>query len=319
MIRFRNIVFILVLVFIFIEVLIIFPKKIEHQRNVDSEKRAVNEDSSAEQKMEGVHLVETKNGVRDWELFSKVAEGYEGKGAWELKQVKVQYFNNEKLEFTVTGDKGNIDTKSKDMTIQGNVQIISANSYAFKAKEVFYKSQLRQIQSLQPIHMRGPKDEQGEGLDLSGDQMTVFIDQSKMLIRGNIQAQKEVKLDKKFFLSSEEAEFSAKSKEAIFREQVIMNYNKMKIEGPKASFYYSSGKDILSSVQLAGGVRVSDEDKYATSENVNLDLLTNKFTFTGQPRVYQNDDELTGEQIVFIEGGKKVKVEKIRAKVKKVD
>jgi hypothetical protein len=34
--------------------------------------------------------------------------------------------------------------------------------------------------------------------------------------------------------------------------------------------------------------------------------------FRGQPRLVQNNDELNGEEIIFLEGGKKVKVEKVK-------
>lgn len=47
--------------------------------------------SGAQQKMEGVHLVESRKGSRDWELFAEVAEGYEGKGAWELKKCQSSF------------------------------------------------------------------------------------------------------------------------------------------------------------------------------------------------------------------------------------
>jgi lipopolysaccharide export system protein LptA len=89
------------------------------------------------------------------------------------------------------------------------------------------------------------------------------------------------------------------------------------MEGPEASFEYGSGIDILQSVQVKGGVKVSDLDKYATSDSVQFDPEQNKFTFKGRPRVVQNNDEITGDQIVFIDGGKKVKVEKSRVQVEK--
>ncbi|MNL10806.1 hypothetical protein D3C87_1316180 [compost metagenome] len=62
---------------------------------------------------------------------------------------------------------------------------------------------------------------------------------------------------------------------------------------------------------------MSDVDKYATSESVNLDLLADKYVFKGRPKVIQNNDELSGEEIIFLEGGKKVKIERARAKMEK--
>ena len=96
-----------------------------------------------------------------------------------------------------------------------------------------------------------------------------------------------------------------------------MSYDGMRLEGPEASFLYGSGADMLSSVAIKGGVKVSDADKFATAETVNLDLLANKYIFKGRPKIIQNNDELSGEEIIFLEGGKKVKIERVRAKMEK--
>lgn len=302
------------LIFVFFEVLIVFPQKIEKSRMTEINKLTHPDEQQAEQRMSGVHLVESKSGMKDWELFSASAETFKNKPEWILTVVKVIYFNQNQQEFTVTGDRGFVDTQTKNMVIVGNVKIQSVNGYEFSSKEVFYKSQLRQIQGPHPILMRGPKDEQGEGLHLTGNSMLVFIDQSKMQINDGIHAEKANREGKSFVLTSQTAEFSVKNKSAKFIGVVAMEYGKLKVQGPEAAFNYGSGKDILSSIQVSGGVRVSDEDKYATSESVYLDLLTNKFTFTGKPRVFQNNDEISGDQIVFYEGGKKVKVENLNAK-----
>lgn len=149
--------------------------------------------------------------------------------------------------------------------------------------------------------------------------MKVLVDQSKMLIEKRVTAQKPMKDGKSFDIVADGAEFSGKSREARFLGAVRMSYDNMKLEGPEASFMYGKGADILSSVSIKGGVRVSDVDKFATAENVDLDLLANKYTFKGRPKVIQNNDELTGEEIIFLDGGKKVKVERVRAKVENKD
>ena len=88
----------------------------------------------AEQKMAGVHLVESQKGTRDWELFAKDAEGTQGNGAWLLKTVKVQFYNKEQIDFIVTGQSGKIDMKSKAMKITGQVRITSMNGYIFESE-----------------------------------------------------------------------------------------------------------------------------------------------------------------------------------------
>lgn len=335
MAKFKNFIFAALLALLFVEVLIIFPSRLEHedeaavrarveaQVKISKEKEErlkrgekVEEPSAmADQKMQGVHLVESQSGSRDWELFAVSGEANQGAGTWKLKQVRVLFYNKEKLEFTVTGDTGTIDSKSKDVNVIGNVVTRSANGYVFKTPSIFYSAKTRQIDSPEQVLMEGPKDTTGKGMFLKGARMKAYVDQSKMVILDRVSAEKPEKGGKKFEIIADGAEFSGKNREAKFLGAVRMTYDNMKLEGPEASFLYKAGSDILSSVAVRGGAKVSDAAKFATAETVNLDLLANKYTFQGRPKVIQNNDELTGDEIIFLDGGKKVKVERVRAKV----
>lgn len=332
-IKIKNVIFIGLLIFLFVEVLIVFPSKLEHdddkairarieeqarqrKQNLAEGKDEVEPTSTlAEQRMGGVHLVESQQGLRDWELFAKSAEGSQTAGTWKLHQVRVLFYNKEKVEFTVTGDQGVIDAKSKDLSITGNVTTKSENGYSFQTPSVYYSSVKRIIQSPEEVTMKGPKDKTGEGLILKGRRMEVSVDDSKMVIKESVTARKPMKEGKSFDVVADGAEFSGKSREARFLGKVRMTYDNMRLEGPEASFLYDSGASILSSVAVKGGVKVSDADKFATAQTVNLDLLANKYVFKGSPKIIQNNDELSGEEIIFLDGGKKVKIERVRAKM----
>ncbi|MNJ92499.1 Lipopolysaccharide export system protein LptC [compost metagenome] len=336
MAKFKNLIFVFLLIALFVEVLIIFPNKLEHEETevyvpMTREEREIADQKEAEaaaeeakknpkslvaeQKMQGVHLVESQKGVRDWELFADAAEGSQGTANWKLKKIRVFFYTLEKVEFTVVGDEGNIDAKSKNLVIRGNVVTKSTNGYVFKTPSISYSSANRQIQSPEAVTMSGPPDKTGGGIVLSGTNMTAYVDSSRMVIHKNVRATKALKENKKFEVTADSAEFSGKNNEARFFGTVRVNYDGMKLEGPEASFLYQAGANVLSTVAVKGGVKVSDADKFATSESVNLDLLANKYVFKGRPRVVQNNDELTGEEIIFLDGGKRVKVENVRAKV----
>lgn len=315
MARFKNVIFVAILIFLFVEILIIFPRYLEKTDQEEKRTPAPTEEApTAEQTMEGVNYVETTNGVRDWEMHAQKAEGYSKKGTWEIKKARLNFYNKEKIDFTLLGNDGLIDMKTKDMKVTGDVRLTSANGYLFLSKEVLYRSQLRQMISPVPITVTTPKDKEGDEMTIQGLEMTVFIDQSRILIRNDIRAFKKLSGAKKFQLTSDAVELSGLNKEIHFTGRVNILYHQTKIEAPSAAFFYTKDNK-LKNILFVGGARVSDEDKYALSEEMNLDVLANKFTFTGHPRVYQNNDELTGEQIVFLDGGKKVKVEKIRARV----
>lgn len=330
MAKYKNWIFIVLLGALFVEVLIIFPSKLNHEdeaevrARVEAQQKEAKEKKAAgtpapstlsDQRMEGVHLVESQSGTRDWELFAVAAEGSQNAGTWKLRNVRVLFYNKEKVEFTVTGDTGTIDSVAKDLNIVGNVTTKSENGYSFQTPSIYYSSLTRIIQSPELVKMQGPGDSSGTGMSLQGRKMRVNVDQSKMYIQERVTAQKTMKDGKSFEISANGAEFNGKNHEAKFLGSVQINYDDMKLEGPEAAFLYQAAQNVLSTVNIRGGVKVSDVDKFATSENVNLDLLANQYTFRGRPKVIQNNDELSGEEIVFLEGGKKVKIERVRAKV----
>jgi LPS export ABC transporter protein LptC len=295
-----------------------FPIQLENRPDEDSiPQQDLTKVSGAEQKMEGVHLVESRAGDRDWELYAEAAEGYQGQGKWELKNVRVLFYSKEDVQFTVTGNAGTIDTKTKDMNIVGDVKTLSSNGYRFQTSAVSYIARDRILRSKDKVKMVGPPDARGKAIILNGGNMETQIDNSVMMISDNVHAEKALENGKNFVIRSKGAEFSSKSFSARFFNQVSIELDTMKMEGPEANFQYDKGKDFLQSILVKGGVKVSDLDKYATSEQVRFEPLENKFILSGRPRVVQNNDEIQGDQIIFIDGGKKVKVENIRARMDK--
>jgi LPS export ABC transporter protein LptC/lipopolysaccharide transport protein LptA len=321
--KLTGILFAIFMVFLFLEILIGFPISLEREPTAEEkDKTPATQNSNStlletQQKMQGVHLVESRKGARDWELFSESAESNQGAGAWKLLKVRMLFYNNDKVDFIVTGDRGNFDPASRDMRIEGNVVTKSSNGYTFESNIVIYQSQARVIYSPEDVHMLGPPDEKGKGLVLTGNQMKASVDENLMTIQEKVNASKQLNDGQQFQIKSKSAVFSGKSRLARFLGDVSIEVGSMKMEGPEANFVYRKDVDILQSVFVKGGVKVSDIDKYATSDTVKFDPEQNKFTFNGRPRVVQNNDEITGEQIVFIDGGKKVKVEKIRALMEK--
>ncbi len=320
-----GILFALFMVFLFLEIVVGFPIHLEHASeatfaDTESKTKVKPEASQAgktetQQKMQGVHLVESQKGNRDWELIAESAENSQAKGAWNLKNVKVLFYNKEAVDFTVTGDQGTLNSDNKDMKISGHVITKTANGYTFESNSVAYLAAQRMINSPEAIKMIGPADDKGKGLVLTGGQMQALVDESKITIHKDVLATKDLKEGKKLKIKSQIAEFSGKNRSANFVEDVSIDVGTLKMQGPEAHFDYKTGADILKAIVVKGGVKVSDTDKYATSDSVKFDPEQNQFIFNGRPRVVHNNDEITGDQIVFIEGGKKVKVENIKGKV----
>lgn len=321
MFRVRNLVFILLLMFLFIEVLLVFPSHVEKEpateapaEELASEEMEKPKTRPMEQNAAGVQMVVSQGSEKDWELFAEQAEGDQTQ-AWGLKGVRALFYNNDKVAFTVTGKEGSIDTKSRNMQIRGDVQTLSTNGYRFYTQDIKYDATKRMITSPTRVRMTAPPDKNGSGMKITGENMQADVDASRVEIFKDVSAEKQVN-SKTLYLKADAVILSGKDRQAQFKGRVRIQYGDAKIEGPEASFLAAASSDILSKIQISGGVKVTDTDKFATSESLNLDLLANQFILNGQPKVYQGQDELAGERIIFLDGGKKVRVESVKLKSK---
>lgn len=311
--------FVLFLILV-IEIVIIAPQTV----NLSEEAQAPDAEDVAEvsdannhvgQLMQGVHIIETSEGSKEWELWADEALSLKQEDKWNFDKVKAVFFGKNDVFFTVTGERGRVDPVTKDMNVEGNVVTRSSNGYVFRTEEVNYNSQKRHLTSPTSVEMVGPADEHGDSLKLTGVGLEADLEGSQMEVLEDVNARKAFKKGQLAHIRSRQAIFSGNDRMARFLGNVIIDFENMRISGPEAQFQYNKEKDVVESLYVKGGVRVSDTLKFATSDNVKVLFNEEKFIFRGAPRVVQNNDELRGEEIVFLNGGRRVKVIKARARV----
>lgn len=313
------VVFLLILVLF--EILILFPKKTDQDiapsaavaENTKAQDNAAAK-NQVEQKMQGVHLVESQKGTRDWELFSKAAQSYQGRSEWDLEQVRILFYNNEVQDMEVRGDKGKIHYEKRDMKIEGHVEIETSNGYIFAAPYVEYRAHERLIVCQGVVQVKGPFENKKRSLFMQGTGMRIPVTERKMYLDQNVSGDKVFPEGKVLKFKSESAELSAASQTALLKSNVSIDYPPMKMKSRDAVFAYNDKTKQFEYLELQGQVELTDENRRAVSENLKVDFNLKQFTFSGQPRLYQGADELLGEQIIFMDNGKRVKVQKVRAK-----
>ncbi len=304
------------LVFLLVmQVVALAPQSVNERRKLDDLARPMAQAANVEQVMRGVHLVRTSEDTREWELWADEAVAFKDRDIWELKQVKVVLFAEDGVEFTVTGKMGQIETQTKNLRIMDDVLTRSSNGYRFKTENVAYRSDLRKLESSGRVEMMGPKDPQGHRIILKGDGLNADLISSIMTIERDVRAERRLPRDRTLVIRSEQASFSGKARLAKFINNVVMDLDDMRITGPAAEFEYDPGKEMVKSIAVQGGVKVSDTEKWATSQNLKVYFDEDKYVFRGNPRVVQDNDELRGEEIIFQDGGRNVQVKKARARV----
>ncbi|MCB0408427.1 MAG: LPS export ABC transporter periplasmic protein LptC [Bdellovibrionales bacterium] len=311
----------ILLVLLILEIVILAPKTLNKSPSIvadDINESHVNSDK-VEQLMQGVHSVGTKDGNKDWELWADEALDFKTETQWTLENVKAIFFGNDGVYFTVTGKQGFVEPETKNMEVKGDVVTRSSNGYVFKTEKVSYTSGDRSLVSDDPISMVGPKDKNGNPLRLNGVGIKADLNESTMKVQSQVVARKTFVKGQKAKIRSNTALFSGKSQKAFFSGDVVIDFDNMRLTGPEAEFDYDQKKGVVKTMFVKNGVRVSDDVKYGTSDNVRVLFEEEKFVFRGAPRVVQNNDELRGEEIVFLNRGETVKVMKARARVEEVE
>ena len=308
----------IVLFGVVIQVILIAPRVVkEHEEGPTQAvtKAGASDQNDIDMTIQGAHMIETGKGTKEWELWAQKADRLKAKELVLLKTVKTIFFASSGVTFTVTGDNGSVNQQSKDMKIVGHVITRSSNGYTFHSDDLDYNSALSSLSTDSPVEMQGPSDKKGPGLHLNGQGMRAQMDEGVMEILNDVHCEKNFANGKRVFIRSHRAQFSSNDHSAKFLDDVVMDMDNMRITGPRAEFDYDSRKDQVSGLNVVGGVKVSDTDKWATSDNLKIDFDNDKFTFWGHPRVVQSDDELKGEEIVFLDGGRQVQVNKARARM----
>ena len=269
----------------------------------------------AAQVMHGVHLIETANSQKEWELWADKAVSFKGKGNWDVSKVRVVFFSDDGIEFHVTGDRGAIQVDTKDMLIEGNVVTKTSNDYLFFTESMVYNSKNRELKTAQPVRIEAPRDRRGRRMRLEGIGMLADLHESHIYVHRDVHGRKPLDSDRILKIRSQEAEMSGISKEATFKGQVEMEVDTLTVKGPRAKFKHGRSSNELKAIEVTGGVKVSDVDKWATSRTLEILLPQDKFIFRGSPKVFQNNDEIEGEEIVFLNGGKQVRINSGRATI----
>lgn len=329
MTRRNAVILALLFVILVVEILVVAPKEIG--TSLADDLRAAKEAAAVlklhekdkgltGQTMRDVHLVEAKGEGKEWELWADRALRPKENEQWTIEKVKVNFFADNGVMYTVTGLRGLVVPEKKDIRIDGDVVTHSSNGYIFKTQSVEYNSKGRKLVSPNQVEMIGPRDKNGGDIHLTGGALDADFATNEINITHNVRATRKVVIgpanqEKTAHLQAQRALFSGRTNMAQFFGDVVIDVDAMQIAGPRAKFSYDPTTQMLDSMQVEGGVHVTDSDKFATSGAVNMFLKEDKVVFSGSPRVVQNGDELVGDEIVLMDGGKKVQVSNAKAQL----
>jgi lipopolysaccharide export system protein LptA len=227
--------------------------------------------------------------------------------------VKVKFFGTTGSTYTVTGERGSVQVESKNMEIQGNVVTTTSEGYVFKSKSLRFLADKKELITPDEAVITGPK---ADGrFELAGIDFKASLNDNVMTLKKDTKAVKALSPEKLMNIKSVWARINGKTGEAHFEDEVQVDLESIRMTGNSADFEYQKDSHVLKSLLMKGNVKVTDQRHWASSQYAEVLFAENEFVLYGHPRVIQDDNELRGEEIRFLDGGKEVTVLKARARV----
>ncbi|MCX7978884.1 MAG: LPS export ABC transporter periplasmic protein LptC, partial [Bdellovibrionaceae bacterium] len=188
MLRWSRVLINILIVVFFLEILLIFPGRIKEVPVNEGKSRDFFESERFSFRLKDIHMVESSRRQRDWEVFSKEALGVMSTGDWEMNSVLIHSYNQNFREFEMSGEKGRVDGKTKDMEIRGGVQTRSANGYVLKNESVVFSAARKEIVSPNAVRLTGPPQPGGLPLTAKADSLKISLETGLIDLVGNFRA-----------------------------------------------------------------------------------------------------------------------------------
>ena len=316
--RRNSIILGLLFVILVIEIITLLPKELGVPSEVTSVPLPQNKQENSGQIMDHVRAFEAKGNGKEWELWANKALNPKTNEDWTIEGVRVKFYATSGVIYVVTGKQGHVVPNEKgirDIQISGDVVTRASNGYVFKSQSALYDSIQKRLTSPSEVEMISPADKNGGEMHLTGADLHADFGTNEITINKNVKTIKVLKDNKLAHIQSDHAKFSGQTKMAEFSGHVVLTMDTMTVTGHEAKFAYDANGEKLESVLVGGGVKMSDTDRYATSDSVNVNFKDDRVVFKGTPRVTQNGDELTGDEIVFLNGGHRVQVVNAKAQI----
>lgn len=130
--------------------------------------------------LQEINFMQVKDGVKLWELKAEAVEYQQPKNMVSFKKVTLTYFPKDDQPITLVGNLGNLDTKTKNIFIEGEVVISTPEGYELKVPSLHYQDDIREISSDATFTFKS------RAILLDGQGMTMNLDSQKVLVKKKV-------------------------------------------------------------------------------------------------------------------------------------
>lgn len=126
------------------------------------------------------HHIATEDGIKKWTLDAASASLYSKKNVAKLNDITVVFFMHDNQNVTLTANKGELNSKTNDMTLSGSI-VAEIPPYTLATENLYYEHRLRIIHANKPVKMTGAS------MSMKADTMTYAINTEVIKCNGNVE------------------------------------------------------------------------------------------------------------------------------------
>ncbi|MDO8281837.1 MAG: lipopolysaccharide transport periplasmic protein LptA [Thermodesulfovibrionia bacterium] len=108
-----------------------------------------------------------------------------------------------------------------------------------------------------------------------------------------------LKRDTPIVITSDTLTADNKNDTAIFEGSVVATSQDIKISSDKMTVYYRDGDSKIAKIHAVGNIKVQKDGMAIFSEEAEYIDEEEKIIFTGNPKVIENDNSITGTRIIY--------------------
>ena len=132
--------------------------------------------------VKNVRYTEVGDSGMKWEITADSAWYRKKENLALFEKVKVRLVMKDGRVFVMNGDRGRLNTESRDMEIEGNVGIVSENGDRISTDRLLYRNAGKQIETDRPVVM------ENRSVRISGVGMILTLDEKKITLLSQVRA-----------------------------------------------------------------------------------------------------------------------------------
>jgi len=127
-----------------------------------------------------------EDNIKEWELKAESARYFEDRELLSLEEVEVTMYSDDKI-YHLKGNEGRLNTKTRDIEIKGQVEVVMPDSTELRTETLNYDHQKKLMTSKNKVSIRRGK------VIIDGVGVVINLNEQKLLILDKVRASQNAK------------------------------------------------------------------------------------------------------------------------------